>query len=155
MISFSSSPFYVCSHLTLVFLPLSLTFQPWRNLEAIPPLRLSGSHLTRSITLCLFQLNLTPFAVRSIVIPCRKVTQPYCTHFPGGFHCFSMYIMLLQEDLYCQTAVQKLNVQSSLCQITHARQVLVKKWETIKRPHTAKNMSGKVWVIPFSAKPFH
>lgn len=100
MISFSSSPFYVCSHLTLVFLPLSLTFQPWRILEAIPPLRLSGSHLTRSITLCLFQLNLTPFAVRSIVIPCRKVTQPYCTHFPGGGSLFlDVYYVITRRSV--------------------------------------------------------
>lgn len=63
--------------------PPSLTFQAWRNLETIPPPRHSGSHLTRSITLCLFQLKLTPFAVKSFVIPCRKVSHPSCPLPPG------------------------------------------------------------------------
>lgn len=71
-------------HLTFAPPPQFLTFQPWRNLEAIPPLRHSGSHLTRSITLCLFQLKLTPFAVKSMLIPCRKVTHPCYTRCPGG-----------------------------------------------------------------------
>lgn len=107
--------FHFCLHLTFASPPPSLTFQPWRNLEAIPPLRHSGSHLTRSITLCLFQLKLTPFAVKSMVIPGRKVTHPCYTRCPRGFKCFWMYIMLLQEDLYCQMVIQRLDLRSSPC----------------------------------------
>lgn len=59
-----------------------LTFQTWRNLQAIAPPRHGGSHLTRSITLCLFQLKLTPFAVKSVVMPCRAVTHPCYTCCP-------------------------------------------------------------------------
>lgn len=76
--------FHFCLHLTFISPPPYLTFQPWRNLEAILPPRHRGSHLTRSITLCLFQLKLTPFAVKSMVIPCRKVTHPCFTHCPQG-----------------------------------------------------------------------
>lgn len=78
--------FFFCLR-TFTVAPTSpaLTSQPWRNLEAIPPLRRSGSLLTRSITLCLFQLKLTPFAVKSLAIPCRKVTHPCNTGCPGGF----------------------------------------------------------------------
>ena len=78
--------FFFCLR-TFTVAPTSpaLTSQPWRNLEAIPPLRRSGSLLTRSITLCLFQLKLTPFAVKSMAIPCRKVTHPCNTRCPGGF----------------------------------------------------------------------
>ena len=78
----------------------SLAFQPWRNLEAIPPLRRSGSHLTRSITLCLFQLKLTPFAVKSTVMPCRKVTRPLQHPLPRGFKCFWMYILCCYKKIY-------------------------------------------------------
>lgn len=106
---------YFFLHLTFASPPSSLTFQPWWNLEAIPPLRHSGSHLIRSITLCLFQLKLTPFAVNSMVIPCRKVTHPCYTHCPWGLVCFWMYIMLLQGDLYCQMAVQRLDLQNFPC----------------------------------------
>lgn len=110
---FNQSCHFFCLRLTRLFLPASPTFQPWRNLDSEPPLSLTRSHLTRSITLCLFQLKLTPFPVRRIVTPCRNATHLCCTHCPGGFQCSWIYIMLLQEDLCCQMDDQTPGIKSS------------------------------------------
>lgn len=42
----------------------------------------------------------------------QKGNPPLQHPLPRGFQCFWMYIMLLQEDLYCQTEIQRLDVQS-------------------------------------------
>lgn len=93
--------------LQLAFCSPCRTFQPWRNLEAIPPLRLTGSHSTRSIMLCLFQLKPTPLAVRRIVIPWRNTTHLYHTHCPGVGFSVSGYVLCCYKRIYADRWLTK------------------------------------------------
>lgn len=76
------------------------------NRKAVVPLRHSGSHLTRSITLCLFQLKLTPFAVKSPVIPSRKVTHQAKATAQGPQMSLHVYYVVTRRSILSQRCLQ-------------------------------------------------
>lgn len=47
----------------------------------------------------------------------QKGNPPLQHPLPRGFKCFWMYIMLLQEDLFCQMELQRLELQRCPCRI--------------------------------------